>query len=165
MHEKKDSAAAAATQYQDLIMTRIFDAPRELVFQAWTDAKLLQQWWGPHGFTNPRCEVDARPGGAMHIDMRGPDGTVYPMTATFREVVLPEKIVFKSGALDQHGAPLFEILNTVTFADEGGKTKLTIRAHVLSAGPHAAMHLAGMEMGWTQTLDRLGAFVTGGKID
>jgi uncharacterized protein YndB with AHSA1/START domain len=167
--ERKDSAAAAATpapQYKkDVTITRVFDAARELVFRAWTDAKHMQQWWGPHGFTNPRCEVDARPGGEMRIDMRAPDGTVYPMTATFREVVPPEKIVFISAALDQNGAPMFEILNTVTFADEHGKTRVTLHAQVLNAGPQAPMHLAGMEMGWNQTLDRLGAFVTGKKVD
>jgi uncharacterized protein YndB with AHSA1/START domain len=140
---------------QTMITTRIFDAPREVVFQAWTDPKQLQRWWGPKGFTNPVCEVDARPGGAIRIHMRAPDGTVYPMTGVFHEVVVPERLVFTSSALDANGNPLFEVLNTVTFAEEGGKTKLTVHASVSKVIGDAAPHLAGMEQGWSMTLDRL----------
>jgi uncharacterized protein YndB with AHSA1/START domain len=105
--------------------------------------------------------VDARPGGAIRIDMRGPDGTVYPMKGTFHEVDAPARLVFTSTAMeDEHGKPHLEILNTITFADEGGKTKLTMTARVVTAidvdGP-----LSGMEQGWNETLDRLGAFIRG----
>ena len=75
---------------QELITTRIFDAPREVVFRAWTDPERLKRWWGPKGFTNPVCEVDVRTGGAIRIDMRAPDGAVYPMTGAFVEIVEPE---------------------------------------------------------------------------
>ena len=143
----------------ELVLTRVFDAPRKLVFKVWTDPKHLQQWWGPHGFTNPRCEADARPGGAIHIDMRGPDGTVYPMTGIYEEIDEPERIVFTSSALDKDGNPLFEIRTTVTFAEQGDKTKLTMQARVMKTTPAAASHLAGMEIGWTQTLERLAAYV------
>src|ERR1700730_7092158 len=81
---------------RELKITRVFDAPREMVFKAWTDPKLLAQWWGPKGFTNPVCELDVRPGGAIRVHMRGPDGTVYPMTGVYQEVVEPERIVFTS---------------------------------------------------------------------
>jgi uncharacterized protein YndB with AHSA1/START domain len=140
---------------QELVTTRIFDAPREVVFQAWTDPERLQRWWGPKGFTNPVCEVDVRPGGAILIHMRAPDGTVYPMTGVFHEIVKPERLVFTSGALDPKGEPLFEVLNTVTFAEENGKTKLTLHARVTMARGGAAQHLAGMEQGWSLSLDRL----------
>ena len=140
---------------QTMITTRIFDAPREVVFKAWTDPKQLQRWWGPKGFTNPVCEVDARPGGAIRIHMRAPDGTVYPMIGVFHEIVVPERLVFTSSALDGNGNPLFEVLNTVTFAEEGGKTKLTVHASVSKVTGDAAPHLAGMEQGWSMTLDRL----------
>src|SRR5436190_8252782 len=76
--KERNSAAANAPQ-RELVLTRVFDAPREVVFRAWTDPERLAQWWGPRGFTNPRCEWDARPGGAIRVDMKGPDGTVYPM--------------------------------------------------------------------------------------
>ena len=140
---------------QELVMTRFFDAPRALVFKAWTDPKQVEQWWGPHGFTNPVCELDARPGGAILIHMRGPDGTVYPMTGVYQEIVEPERIVFLSAALGNDGSKMFEILNVVTFAEKDGGTTLTLHAKVLKTTPNAAQHLAGMEIGWSQTLDRL----------
>jgi len=140
---------------QELITTRVFEAPREVVFKAWTDPAQLKRWWGPKGFTNPVCEVDVRPGGAIRIHMRAPDGVVYPMTGVFHEVAEPERLVFTSSALDQNGEPLFEVLNTVTLADEGGKTKLTVRASVTKVRGQAAPHLSGMEQGWSEALDRL----------
>ena len=143
----------------ELVLTRIFDAPRELVFKAWTDPKIVAQWWGPHRFTNPVCELDARPGGAIRIHMRGPDGTVYPMTGNYQEIVEPERIVFTSAALDAAGNPMFEMLTTVTFAEEGGKTKQILRTRVIKSTAEAPRYLAGMEAGWTQSLERLTAYL------
>jgi uncharacterized protein YndB with AHSA1/START domain len=139
----------------ELVITRVFDAPRDLVFACWTDSARLKRWWGPKGFTNPVCEVDVRPGGAIRIHMRAPDGKIYPMTGTFLEVIEPERLVFTSAALDAQGDPLFEIRNTVIFSEEGSQTKLTVHAVVSNAKPEAAPHLAGMEMGWSMSLDRL----------
>ncbi len=140
-----------------VVLTRFISAPRARVFKSWTDPARLAQWWGPRGFTNPRCEIDVRPGGAMHIDMRGPDGKVYPMNGTFKEIVENERLVFTSSALDEKGKPLFEVLTTVTFEDEeAGATKLMVRAKVSSARPEGAPHIAGMNQGWAQSLDRLG---------
>src|SRR5208283_3243052 len=79
---------------RELTLTRVFDAPRDLVWSAWTDPSHMARWWGPNGFTNPRCEMAVRVGGVIRIDMRGPNGIVYPMTGTFREVVAPERLVF-----------------------------------------------------------------------
>ena len=147
------------SEEQELVLTRVFDAPRELVFKVWTDPKQVARWWGPHGFANPVCELDLRPGGAILIHMRGPDGTVYPMTGVFQEIVRPERLVFTSAALDSDGKPMFEVLTTVTFADEGGKTKQILRARVIKTTPQAAPYIAGMEQGWTQSLERLTAYV------
>lgn len=145
---------------QELVITRIFDAPREMVFQAWTDVKQMAQWWGPHGFTNPVCKMDVRPGGAIYIEMRGPDGITYPMGGTFHEVVAPERLVFTSTALlDEAGNPQLENLNTITFEEWNGKTRLTLHVQVVKATPVAAKALAGMDMGWSQSLDRLAVFV------
>ena len=83
---------------------------------------------GPKGFTNPVCEIDARVGGTLRIHMRGPDGTVYPMKGEIRELVAPERLVFTNIAVDAAGKHLLEGLTTVTFADEGGKTKMTLHA-------------------------------------
>ena len=143
----------------EVAFTRIFDAPRQLVFKVWTDPRHLAEWWGPHGFTNPRCEWEARPGGRIHVDMRGPDGRVYPMSGRFQEVVEPERLVFIASALDESGKPLFEILNTVTFAENGGKTVLTLTARVVTSTPNAPQYLKGLEMGWTQSLERLSVYV------
>jgi uncharacterized protein YndB with AHSA1/START domain len=81
------------------------------------------------------------------------------MTGVYREIVEPERLVFISAALDEKGNPLFEILNTVTFAEHSGKTKLTVHAKVMMTTPAGAPHLAGMEMGWSLTLDRLAEYV------
>jgi uncharacterized protein YndB with AHSA1/START domain len=155
LSEHLANQAAAEPAYPELVLTRVLDAPRTLVFKAWTEPERLKRWWGPKGFTNPVCEVDVRPGGAMLIHMRAPDGVTHPMTGVFQEIVPPERLSFTSSALDAKGNPLFEVLTTVTLAEEGRKTKLTLRAKVTMATPGAAPHLAGMEQGWSQTLDRL----------
>jgi uncharacterized protein YndB with AHSA1/START domain len=141
-------------------MTRVFDAPRKVVFAAWTDAKQVAQWWGPIGFTNPVCELDVRPGGEIRIDMRAPDGVVYPMKGVYKEIVPPERIVFKASALDKDGKAMFENLNTVIFSEHDGKTTVALRVEVLTSSAAAEQPLAGMEMGWKMTLDRLEAHVT-----
>lgn len=151
----KISAAMESSEW-DLVMTRVFDAPRDLVFKAWTETKHVAQWWGPKSFTNPVCEMDVRPGGAIRIHMRAPDGVVYPMTGVFQEIVVPERLVFVGSALDDKGNSMFEVLNTVTFADQRGKTALTLQLCVIKATAAAPQYLKGMEMGWTQSLDRLG---------
>jgi len=145
----------------ELVLTRVFKAPRGPVFAAWTEPTQVAQWWGPNGFTNPVCELDVRPGGAVCIHMRGPDGTVYPMTGVYQEIVEPERLVFTSAALDESGKPLFDVLNTVAFVEHDGTTKLTVRARVVKSTAGAAPYLAGMEAGWTQSLERLGVHLAG----
>ena len=78
---------------REIVVVRVFDAPRALVFKAWTDPKRLAEWWGPKGFTNPVCEADPRPGGKWRIVMRGPDGADYPHGGQYLEVTPPERIV------------------------------------------------------------------------
>src|ERR1700735_1778713 len=95
--------AAKKSAENEIVITRVFNAPRALVYRAWTNPVHLARWWGPRGFTNPRCEIDVRAGGIMRIDMRAPNGTVYPMAGIFLELKEPEQIVFTSGALDEKG--------------------------------------------------------------
>jgi uncharacterized protein YndB with AHSA1/START domain len=140
---------------QEFVITREFDAPRELVFKAWTDAKHLAQWWGPRGFTNPVCEWDARAGNAIRVVMRAPNGTDYPMGGVFREVVPPERLVFTSGALDEKGELLFEFLHTVTLVERSGKTLLTIGSRVIKTTAEANKYIGGFEAGMSQSLERL----------
>lgn len=143
------------TEY-NTTMQRTFDAPRERVWNAWTDPERVKQWWGPEGFTVPRCELDVRPGGALRIDMEGPDGTVYPSEGVLEEVVEPEKLVLVDAAgEDDDGNYQFEVRQTVTFEERDERTLLTLEAEVLEATPEAAEHLEGMEEGWSQSLEKL----------
>ena len=89
----------------DFTITRIFDAPRELVFKAWTEPGHMTQWWGPRGFSNPICEMDVRNGGAYRLVMRSPDGVDYPIKGVFREIVRPERIVMTQD-VSEHPARL-----------------------------------------------------------
>jgi uncharacterized protein YndB with AHSA1/START domain len=148
----------------EISLERIFDAPRELVFKAWTDPSHLARWWGPQGFTNPVCELDLRPGGRIRIDMTGPDGAVYPMTGTFHEVTPPERLVFTAVAEDLDGNPLLESLTTVIFVEQGSKTKLIVQASAVAVTPLGKDYLQGMEEGWTQSLARLGDLIDAIKI-
>ena len=144
-----------ATTERELILTRVLDAPRELVFRMWTDPQHVAKWWGPMGFTNPVCEMDVRPGGALRIVMRAPDGTDYPMIGTYREIVAPERLVFTNSAVDGQGNPVLDGVTVVTFTERGGKTELTVQTHAIALVPLAVRMLEGMDAGWRQTLDRL----------
>ncbi|MEX0854121.1 MAG: SRPBCC domain-containing protein [Bauldia sp.] len=142
---------------REVVITRTFDAPRDLVWQAWTDPKHVAQWWGPHGFDAPHPSVDLRPGGAMNFDMRAPDGSILPGPVIIRELKAPEKLVISSRAfVDEAGNAQFEVLVTVTLAEEDGKTTLTVRATVTKATAAALPALKGMRQGWTETLEKLG---------
>jgi len=143
-----------------LALTRVLNAPRSLVFKAWTDPEKLAQWWGPTGFTNPLCKLDLKQHGEIRIDMRAPDGTVYPMSGAYVEIVEPERLVFTAAALSASGKPTFENLNTVTFVElEDGKTLLSLGVRVLWETVEAAPALDGMSLGWSLSIDRLNAFV------
>src|SRR6516164_916237 len=102
---------------QEFIIVREFDAPRELVWKACTDAQHLAQWWGPRGFSTPVCEWDARPGNKIYVVMRAPNGTDYAMGGQFHEVEPPEKLVTTTGAMDPEGRMLFEIRHTMAFTE------------------------------------------------
>ncbi len=156
MTTANNSTENPVTDLPSLVLERIIDAPRELVFKAWTDPELVAQWWGPKYFSNPVCELDVRPGGAILIHMRGPDGVIYPMKGEFIEVAPPERLVMTSKAFEgEDGSFMLEELTTVTFAEHEGKTKLTVQAVITKAAPEAAGALAGMEEGWNQSLDNL----------
>ena len=152
------STAPAPTQKpvveREITLVRVFNAPRELVFSMWTDAKHLAQWWGPHHFDNPVCEADARAGGKILIHMRGPDGGAHVMDGIYREITPPSRIVFTT-SVDDHGVRLLEGHNVVTFEDLGGKTKLTLQAKVSGFTEITRMMVGGFEAGWTQSLEKL----------
>ena len=145
---------------KEMTLTRVINAPRELVFKAWTDPAQLEKWWGPKDFTNPLCNVDARPGGEILIHMQAPDKTVYPMDGEFHEIVEPEKLVFTTAALDKNSNRLFEVLNTVIFSDENGGTRISMHAAISKITEEAKPYLDGMNEGWNQSIDRLGELVS-----
>ena len=142
-----------------IVMTRIYGAPRDLVWEAMTEARHVAQWWGGPGFTNPVCEFEARVGGEFRIHMRGPDGAVYPMKGVVQELVPPERLVFTSIATDTAGNHVLEGLTTVQFDDENGKTKLTLYTRMAAVVETANAYLQGMEIGWTQSLDKLQVYI------
>jgi uncharacterized protein YndB with AHSA1/START domain len=137
-------------------ITRVFTAPRALVWQAWTDPKMLAQWFGPRGFTASVLELDLRVGGALRIVMHGPDGNDYAMKGIFREVQAPERLVFSNVAIDNDGNHLLEGETIATLSEQDGKTTLTMKSHAVGLVPLAPQMLAGMEAGWTQSIDKLG---------
>lgn len=148
----------------ELTITRTFDAARDKVWRAWTDPEELAQWWGPRGVTNPTCEWQATPGGDINIVMLAGKnlgelaGQEWPMTGKFQVVEPQQKLVFSSEAI-MDGKPILETLITVTFDEQDGKTKLTVHVVVTKATPEAEGPLAGMKTGWTQSIDKLEAFL------
>lgn len=149
------TSRAPETREREIVITRTFDAPRAVVFKAWIDPKQLARWWGPKGFTNPVCEVDARVGGSWRIVMKAPTGDEHPCGGVYREIVEPERLVFTNIAIDKDGNSIIDGLTTLLFADEGGKTKITLRTRGVAVADYAVPYLKGMEAGWTQSLERL----------
>ncbi len=150
--------AAALVGDREIVATRIFDAPRELVFKVWTDPHHIRQWWGPEGFTTTTYSMDVKPGGVWRFVMHGPDGRDYQNKITFIEVVKPERLVYKHGG-DKDCEPVnFE--TTVTLEEQDGKTKLTMRMRFPSANvrDYSIKTYDAVE-GLNQTLNRLGAYV------
>jgi uncharacterized protein YndB with AHSA1/START domain len=146
---------------REVVITRVFDAPREMVFAAWTDPQQLRRWWGPKNFTNPVCECDPRVGGAWHIVMRHPNGSECPCEGVYHEVVPPERLSFTNNVPGKDGNLVMEGFTLVEFADhEGGKTLLTLTTRAKALDEAMLVGLAGMHTGWSQSLDRLVAEVS-----
>lgn len=149
------STAATATLVRELTITRVFDAPRSLVFKVWTDPEHLSRWCGPHGFTTPFGEMDFRPGGAYRTCLRSPEGKDYWLQGVYREIVEPERLVFTHAWEDEDGKPKHETLVKVTFAEHDGKTKLTFHQAVFESVEGRDSHLEG----WSECLDRLNEYL------
>src|ERR1700744_5945429 len=133
---------------RSLTIVRTFDAPRALVWKAWTDPKQMMAWWGPKGSDNPSCEIDLRPGGKMIIHMRGP-GFDHVVDGEFHEIDPPRHLSFVAhGFYDESGNPKLENMNRVDFDEIGGKTRMTLRCDVMRTSPDLTPALDGMEQGW-----------------
>lgn len=140
---------------RDLVLTRRYKAPRALVWKAWTDPAHLARWWGPEGFTNPTCRFDARPGGAIYIVMRAPDGSDYPMSGRVLEIEAPTRLVFLARAEGEQQELLLESLAKVTFTEAGEETEVRVEAHGVGLVPLSVGMLQGMEQGWSGSLEKL----------
>ena len=153
-----------------LVSTRVFDAPRELVYRAWTDPKQLAMWFPPEGFTSPRCELDVRPGGVFRVDMKAPDGppfdgAVFPGPGTFREVVPNERLVFTMTPDLGDGRTMPTVVTTVRFEEHAGKTKLTVEQTLPTVADFEVMAKQGMREGINQSLDKLAGVLSGNPTD
>jgi uncharacterized protein YndB with AHSA1/START domain len=167
------SPSMSQTISPDFVISRVFDAPRDLVWKAFTEPERMKQWWGPKGFKVIASKMDLRPGGSYHYGMQAPNGTAMWGKFVFREIVPPERMVFINSFSDEAGGttrhPLhmswpLEMLSIFTFEEQpGGKTKLTIRW-----SPHNATEEerktfdAGhdsMRMGWGGTMEQLEAYL------
>jgi uncharacterized protein YndB with AHSA1/START domain len=156
----------------EFVITRVLDAPRERVWKAWTEADRLKQWWGPQGFKVHTCKVDLRPGGTFHYGMTAPDGSGMWGKFTYREIAPPRKLVFIVSFSDPKGGvsrnpwleswPL-QTLSTVTFEEQGGKTKVTVQWVPLDATQAERKTFDegrdSMEQGWTGTFDQFAAYL------
>lgn len=137
---------------REIVMTRVFDAPRELVFEAMSKPEHMKEWWGPRGFTMLVCEMDFRPGGAYRFVQRGPDDAEYGFRGEFREIVRPERIVW---TFEFEGMPGSISVDTMTLTEEDGKTTITATSVFDSVEQRDGMLQSGMETGAAETYDRL----------
>jgi uncharacterized protein YndB with AHSA1/START domain len=144
------------TAERELIVTRVIDAPRDLVFRAWTEPGQVARWWGPQGFVTTHCDMDIRPGGVFRCCMRSPAGTDHWKRGVYREIVAPERIVFTFAWEAAGGNPGHELLTTVTFADLGAKTRLTLHQAVFETVERRDDHGSG----WTSCFERFAEYMT-----
>jgi uncharacterized protein YndB with AHSA1/START domain len=152
-------APTTDTADRELVMTRTINAPRELVFAAWTDPEHIGQWWGPNGFTTTTAKIDIAVGGQWRFMMHGPDGTDYPNVITYTEIVKPERIRYELG--DDTNEHMFSA--TVTLEADGDKTVLTMRMLCSSREQLEGIKKFGAAEGGQQTLARLERYLTTGK--
>ncbi len=162
MVERSKSLTVATPSDLEIVMTREFDAPRELVFEAHTKCEHLTNWWGPRKYTLEVCELDFRPGGKYRFVHRGPEGVdEHGFRGEFREIVPPEKIVW---TFEWEGMPGHVSVDTVTLEDLGGRTRLTAHSLFDSKEDRDGMLQSGMEEGAGETYDRLAEYVASMKL-
>jgi uncharacterized protein YndB with AHSA1/START domain len=142
---------------REIAITRVFDAPRDLVWTVWTEAAHIAQWWGPEGFTNTIHKMDVKPGGRWEFIMHGPDGVNYPNKVTYLEVQRPERLVYDHG--DKGELTYFRV--TVSFEDLEGKTKVSMQMlFETSKQRNKVVEKFGAVEGLKQNMDKLGDYLT-----
>jgi uncharacterized protein YndB with AHSA1/START domain len=156
------TTVATNVDEQALLIERVYNAPRELVFKAWSEPERLAQWWGPKGWTLPVCNVDFRLGGVWHYCMQGPDGEQSWGKAVYSEIVPPERIAYTDGFSDEAGnlnPDMPAMVISIDFVAEGDKTRMVSRAQFASKEDMESLLQMGMIEGLTQTLDRLDEYL------
>jgi uncharacterized protein YndB with AHSA1/START domain len=144
---------------REIVSERVFDAPRDRVFAAYTDPELIPQWWGPRGTTTIVDQMDVRPGGAWRFVGRDPDGSETAFRGTYREVTPPERIV---QTFEWEGMPGHVVVETATFEDLGGRTRVRAQSLFHTSEERDGMLDSGMERGLTETHDRLAELLAQG---
>ncbi len=137
---------------REIVMERVFDAPRELVFKAYTDPDLIPKWWGPSRYTTTVDKLDVRVGGAWRFVQRDADGNEYAFNGEYREIAPPGRLSY---TFEFEGMPGHVLLETVTFEEQGGQTKVTVTSLFASAEDRDGMLQSGMEQGARESQDRL----------
>lgn len=154
------NSEATATADREIVLERVFDAPRELVFDVWTSPEHATHWFGPRGFTMTIHEMDARPGGVWRFILHGPDGTDYDNKIVFNEIIRPERLVYSHGT-DDDGPGDFEV--TATFASQGKGAKITMRMLFPTTEARDKTIEFGAVEGANQTMDRLAEYLAKAK--
>jgi len=141
---------------REIVMTRVFDAPRDLVFEAHTSCAHMSHWWGPRRYEVSTCEIDFRPGGSWRMVHRGEDGQEHGFHGEFREIVPPERIVW---TFEYEGMPGHVSVDTLTLEEQDGKTLLTASSVFQSTEDRDGMLQSGMESGAVETYERLDEYL------
>jgi uncharacterized protein YndB with AHSA1/START domain len=171
---EKQTNNVGAPDKPEVVITRVFDAPRELVWKAWTECERFMQWWGPKGFTAPVCKIDLRVGGKSFSSMRSPEGKDFYSVGVYKEIVAPSRIVVTDSFADKDGNVVpatyygmsgsfpLEMLVSVNFEDVNGKTKMTLR-HSQTEGL-SDKERTDMQQGWIESFDKLEEYLTKSRV-
>lgn len=152
------ATVTAAPARHDIVLTREFDAPRELVFEVYTDPRAIPNWWGPRRLTTTVDRMDVRPGGAWRFVQRDAGGNEFAFHGVYHDVVPPERLV---QTFEFEGMPGQVVLETATFEDLGGRTRLTTTSVFQTVEERDGMVASGMEEGAVESMDRLEELLTG----
>jgi uncharacterized protein YndB with AHSA1/START domain len=156
MIDTKQSATLTFPSERETVITRAFNAPRRLVFEAWTKPEHVRQWYGLKAMTMTVCDIDLRPGGAWRYVVAGPDGSEHGFSGVYREIAPPERLVYTEG---YEAMPGHDYLSTLTFDEQQGKTTVTMHLLYKSQEDRDGHLGSGMEAGMNETLDRLEALL------
>ncbi|WNZ27852.1 SRPBCC domain-containing protein [Leptolyngbya sp. NK1-12] len=149
-----------ATSERELTITRIFDAPRSLVFQVWTQPEHFARWLGPKDFTTTFCQMDVRLGGTYRACIQSPEGTNHWMQGIYQQIVEPERLVFTFAWEDEQGKPKHQTLVTITLTEQGRKTRMTFHQAIFESVESRNSH----QTGWSECFDRLEVYLADARL-